>query len=112
MADLTFTWYPDADSTSSCKPTVDVTKFGDGYELRVPNGLNHLPMKWSLSFTREAVEAGEILAFLRERGGSKAFNWTTPNEETGVYVCREWQHRQMKGGTLQITCDFEQVFEF
>lgn len=112
MADRTFSWYPDVDSSHSCKPVINISKFGDGYELRVPNGINHMPMNWSLSFTRDNAESNAILDFLRERGGYKAFNWTTPNEETGVFVCREWNQKQMKGGSMQVTCSFEQVFEY
>lgn len=112
MPDATFTWYPDAGSSHECKPRVSVTKFGDGYEQRTPEGINTLPMQWSLTFSREKTEALEILAFLRERGGSKSFNWTNPLEEAGIYVCREWNPTQLRGGAIQIVCSFEQVFEY
>ena len=44
MATQTFSWYPDASSQQSCKPAVQVTKFGDGYETRVAVGINTMPV--------------------------------------------------------------------
>lgn len=107
-----FTWFPDTDSTSDTKPNVKTTKFGDGYELRVPVGLNSDPMSWSLKFTRIRTEAKDILAFLREHGGYKAFRWTNPLEESGAYVCRQWKTTQKRNGVIEVTADFEQVFEY
>lgn len=106
-----FTWFPNVDSTCDTKPNVSSTKFGDGYELRVANGINNAPMKWSLKFTRMRAEALEIIAFLRSHGGVTKFQWTNPFEETGTYICREWKSSQGKGGVTEIDVDFEQVFE-
>jgi phage-related protein len=111
MALQTFTWYPDIDSEQKAKPSVTVTKFGDGYESRVGNGINTQPMTWSMVFTRSRAEGLAILSFLRARGSEQAFYWTNPLEELGVYVCREWSTRQMKNGHIRVTCSFEQVFE-
>lgn len=107
----TFNWYPDVESRHKVKPLVSTSRFGDGYEQRTPNGLNSTPMVWSVSFTRQRSIGLAILAFLRGCKGSEAFNWTSPLNEAGKYVCKAWDMRTMKGGHLQITCDFEQVFE-
>lgn len=106
-----FTWFPDVGSQQNCDPRVQSTKFGDGYELRVPIGINHMPMKWSLTFDRSREEAAAILAFLRERGGYLAFTWTNPLEEPGTYVCRKWSTASNRGA-LRVSCEFEQVFEY
>lgn len=106
-----FTWFPDRGSQHSAKPNVNVTKFGDGYEVRVPVGINNQPMKWTLTFDRTRDEALAILAFLRQQGAVQAFQWTNPLQEQGVYVCRSWKSDQ-QGGSIRITCDFEQVFEY
>ena len=110
MATQTFSWYPDASSQQSCKPAVQVTKFGDGYETRVAVGINTMPMKWSLSFDRAQAVGKAILDFLRARGGVEVFYWTNPMGEAGKYVCREWKTEHPPGG-IRVTCDFEQVFE-
>jgi len=111
MSRPVFTWFPDVDSQLDAKPNVTVTKFGDGYEARAPDGLNSQPQKWSLTFFRTRTEGKDIIAFLKARGAVEAFDWTTPLEDAGVYVCRGWRAKP-NSGTLEITCDFEQVFEY
>lgn len=111
MSKPIFTWPPDQGSQQNCKPNVHVAKFGDGYESRVASGLNNQPMTWSLTFDRASDESGAILAFIRARGGVESFTWTTPLNETGTYVCREWDSQRRVGG-LMVTCKFDQVFEF
>lgn len=105
----TFTWFPDTDSTCDTKTNVVATKFGDGYEARTPRGLNYIAMNWALKFTRDRVEAMEVITFLRQQGGHKAFIWSTPLGESGYYVCREWSSLQRRGLT-EVTAKFEQVF--
>ena len=111
MANTTFTWYPDVDEDHSVKPLVEVTAFGDGYESRVAKGINTQKMVWTMVFTRANPEGLAILTFIRARGGVEAFNWTNPLQELGVYVCREWKVKHMRGGNLQLSLTFEQVFE-
>lgn len=112
MSLQTFTWFPDTESDHGVKPAVETTKFGDGYELRVPIGINSTPMSWNLTFTRDNTESMAILGFIRNRGGFEAFIWKNPQEEQGVYVCREWKVKRLKaGGAMRITCSFDQVFE-
>lgn len=111
MSRQTFSWFPDKGSDQSVTANVESIKFGDGYESRIPRGLNTTPMSWSLTFTRAAVESKAILAFLRARAGSEAFYWKNPLEELGVYVCREWKVKRIGQDAMQVTCSFEQVFE-
>lgn len=111
MTKPVFNWYPDRGSQQSVKPNVNVTKFGDGYELRVPAGINNQPQKWTLKFERNVATCREIVAFLKDRGASESFTWVTPLEESGTYVCREFTTTQ-NGGTMEVSCDFEQVFEY
>lgn len=108
----TFTWHPDVSSEIAVKPNVHVTKFGDGYEVRTSVGLNTMPEKWSVKFTRAKAESDAIVAFLKARGGVESFNWTTPDSRSLIFVCREWKVTRLRGEALEITCDFEQVFEF
>lgn len=110
MTIQTFAWYPDFGSQQDCAPSVQVTKFGDGYEVRASAGLNTMPMKWSLTFTRDRVICQAILAFLRARAGVEAFVWANPLNESGKYVCRAWKMTSQVG-EMVVTCDFEQVFE-
>lgn len=107
----TFTWYPDLASQRTMKPAVTQIKFGDGYEARVPNGINTMPAKWDVTFTRGQSEALAIDAFLTARGSSESFTWTDPKNVTAVFVCRAWTFSQREFGVYTITGTFEQVFE-
>lgn len=111
MTKPVFTWHPDRGSQQDVKPNVNVTKFGDGYELRTPAGINYKPANWSLKFERNQEVIEEIVAFLEDRGGHESFTWTTPLSKTGTWVCRQWKTAQ-NGGTHELTCTFEQVFEY
>lgn len=110
MAATTFGWFPDAAAEATEEPKVTVTKLGDGYESRMANTINSSPESWSLTFTKTRTEALAIRAFLRARGASQSFNWTTPFNETGTFVCRKWKCVPDRG-KLTISCTFEQVFE-
>lgn len=111
MARKTFDWFPDAGSTKDVEPLVTVTRYGDGYENRVRNGINHMPQKWSVRFTRATDVGNAIDAFLTARGGFESFFWTNPNRETGIYVCRKWQTNRSQMGLVIVSALFEQVFE-
>jgi len=114
MAFQTFGWSPDKGARQKIAPNVKRTKFGDGYELRVPVGVNTKPKNWSVTFTRPAATAEAILDFLSARAGVEPFTWVDPMGKTGTYVCREWESGQMTEGfgVYQISGTFEQVFEF
>ena len=123
-----FPWIPSYGSAVTNKPNVTQTKFGDGYELRVPIGINTNPRKWQVTFANRPNEtADEIGAFLDARGGVEAFDWTPPHWKTangmptsgiippqaksGKWVCREWSEQQTGPYTRTITATFEEVFE-
>ena len=93
------------------QPSVIQTKFGDGYELRVAQGINFKPRSWSATFSKGSSEAAAILAFLEARGGIESFNWTDPLNNTGTYVCRQWSAGQTVFGVYSVSATFEQIFE-
>lgn len=111
MTKKVFAWFPDMGSQKEVTPTVNVTKFGDGYELRSSSVINTKPEKWSLTFSRIRPEAREILDFIEGCGAVESFLWTTPFEKEGTFVCRKWNARSDRGMII-VTCDFEQVYEY
>lgn len=106
-----FTWKPDLGSECSEDPNVTTSKFGDGYEYRLQNGINANPQKWSLTFTTELESHNQIVSFLKKMGALKAFEWMSPDQNSGVYVCRGWKRKQSDFGVFVVTATFEQVFE-
>jgi len=110
MSKPTFTWLPEYESSLDQAPTVNVTKFGDGYEQRTAQGINNDPQKWTLQLSVSNAGTQDALAFIRARNAVEAFIWTNPLQETGTYVCRSWKLNRKQGvNVLQLT--FEQVFE-
>jgi len=112
MSKPTFTWTPDLGAQQSIKPNVTQTKFGDGYELRVAQGINTQPRTWAVTFSKGPNEMTAILDFLEARAGVEAFNWTDPFNKAGTYVCREWSANQVVFGVYSVSATFEQVFEY
>lgn len=110
MARPTFSWHPNYEAKLAQEPSVAVTKFGDGYEQRVPTGINSSPETWTVEFTRSSTAFPDVLAFVQARNGVESFYWTTPFEQTKVFVCRKWGVVR-KQGYITLSMDFEQVFE-
>lgn len=109
----TFTFTPDFGAAADYKPRVRVTNFGDGYEQRVPDGINTARDAWSLRFAvRNDTETNAILAFLRARNAFEAFNWTPPGEVAPIRViCREWQRTFDSHDKNTIAATFIRVYE-
>jgi phage-related protein len=107
-----FIWYPNEEHSNETKPSINTTKYGDGYELRVAKGINTQPETWELEFTRNLTEIASIRAFLKARGGLQSFLWTTPYSEQKTFVAREgWKEKRVGTKIVTITVKFEQVFE-
>lgn len=108
-----FIWAASYGSAVSTKPTVHVSKFGDGYEARVAEGINTNRRKWELTFAnRPNATADAIEAFLAARGAVQAFDWVPSYGGAGKWVCREWQSQQSGPYTRSVSATFEEVFEF
>lgn len=112
MSKPNFNWTPDLGAQQTMTPTVTQTKFGDGYELRIAQGVNFKPRSWSVTFSKGSDEAMAILDFLEARGGIEAFAWTDPFNNAGTYVCRQWSAAQAVFGVYSVSATFEQVFEY
>jgi len=109
----TFTWTPDFGAAADYKPRVRVTSFGDGYEQRVPDGINTARDAWNLRFAvRNDAETNAILAFLRARNVCGDRPWTPPGEVDPIRVaCREWQRTFDSHDKNTITATFIRVYE-
>lgn len=108
----TFSFTPDYAPTKTRRPNVTTVQFGDGYEQRFVKGLNPQPQTWSLQFKqREESDADDIEAFLVARGGTEAFDWTTPDGDAIRVKCSEWVKTLEVGNRWSISCAFIEVFE-
>lgn len=108
----TFAWIATYGSKQTTKPSVTPTKFGDGYEQRVAQGINFIARRWELTFdNRPNATADAIEAFLKARGAVEAFDWTPPYGDAGKWVCREWESAPTSPNTRSVSATFEEVFE-
>lgn len=75
-----FTFPSDYDASQSNEPRIRKSQFTDGgYEHRIRFGLNTNPETFNVPFmSRTDSEADQIMAFFDARGGSEAFDWTSP----------------------------------
>lgn len=56
-----------------------IARFGDGYEQRSPDGLNHARLMLNVVFqSRRSAVVLAVLNFLRTQGTATAFLWTPP----------------------------------
>ncbi len=106
-----FTWDCEAGPSRPITPRVFGTKFGDGYEQRVGDGINTILEQWSLTFIREVAEITAIDDFLKARGGVYSFVWTAPDEVQGSWLCRTWTRSIPVINVQTLTATFERTFD-
>jgi len=107
-----FFWLPSYGLTVRQEPKVKVIKFGDGYEQRVPDGVNYSLLTLDYSFdNRNLKETSAILHFLLQRNGSESFMYTplSPYDTQKLFVCRTWDHTQNFIDNFSIKARFEEV---
>jgi len=71
---------PDKAMTKSSAPRILTASFGDGYEQRIPDGINTLNETYSLSFkTRDKTDIDDIVLFLDTQKNVSKFILTLPD---------------------------------
>lgn len=95
------------------EPRVIVSKFGDGYEQRIEDGINNDLQKWEVTYDLKGqVTLEQIYGFFKELGGVRYFLWTPPGELTPRrFVVRKYRRSLPYGSrTVQTyTTTFEEV---
>ncbi|MDT8372130.1 MAG: phage tail protein [Gammaproteobacteria bacterium] len=106
----TFSYSPDQSASLTKSPRVRSIQFGDGYQQRVPDGLNTQPRTWSLTFNRNSIDIVDIEAFLVARNGVEAFDWTPYTGLTGKWVCSKWALTELSPDSQVLSAVFTEVF--
>ena len=109
---------PDKTLTRNNKPRVIKIQFGDGYEERVQEGINNITQNFSVSFNnRPKAEIDDIMAFLDNKAGTTAFDFTYPdtnasgNERTVKVVCEDYTQTYSFDDFYSCTATFRRVYE-
>lgn len=106
----TFTWSPAPGASEANEPRVRVSKFGDGYQQRVGDGINNQPRTWTLQFTGPTARTDEISAFLKARAGTESFDWTPPYGAAGKWICSSWSRAVIWNTVQGVSATFIEVF--
>ncbi len=104
----TFTFAPNWGMKLSKEPKVKTITFGDGYEQRLKQGLNHNLRSYSLTFSGDINQMQQIEAFLDRHEGYKAFLWSPYHSTQGKFKCSKWDIEQ-KESHWTISCEFKEV---
>ena len=109
---------PDKTLTRNNKPRVIKIQFGDGYEQRVQEGINNITQSFSVTFNnRPKAEIDDIMAFLDNKAGTTAFDFTYPdtnasgNERTVKVVCEAYTQTYSFDDFYSCTATFRRVYE-
>lgn len=96
------------------EPSADIKriKFGDGYELRTPVGLNYTKRKWAPVWSYLTKEQSDIIyEFIVPKLNFTAFNWTHPVEDVQYAVlCTSINRTHDTYGNYVIHLNLEQDF--
>ena len=75
---------PDKGLRRKTTPRVLVSKFGDGYEQRIANGINTLEEEYNVVYkTRPLAEISVVAQFLEDTKGVSNFQFNVPNDSGG-----------------------------
>tara|TARA_A100001015_G_C14774573_1_gene626639 strand:- start:383 stop:757 length:375 start_codon:yes stop_codon:yes gene_type:complete len=109
---------PDKSLKRSSKPKVLVSRFGDGYEQRLADGINSIKQEFTATFKlREKVIIDDVVAFLDARKGALAFPFRFPdtngtNNETEIkVVCEDYTISYDYGDFYSLSVKLRRVYE-
>jgi phage-related protein len=110
MAIETFIWPTQHGDSPEITYRVRTAQFGDGYKQEVGDGPNNKEDSYTITYSGTQAKVLEIMAFLDRHAGAKAFLWTTPLGQLGLFTCKNPGPTPMGGRVFKITATFERAF--
>lgn len=108
----TLTYLPTYGAAGDYEPKVFTSKFGEGYQQRLGDGVHPMARKWSLEFAdRSLSEASAIEAFFLAANGLLSFTWVPPSGASGQWVCPKWRLVAAGYNNWSVSAELEEVFE-
>lgn len=106
----------DKGAALSNKPRVLKAQFGDGYELRVKDGINNTPRAWSIAFNnRTNDDIDNLYKFFDELASVDTCQLTVPDsvdgEETVKVVIEGYNKTYAYDQFYSMSCTAREVFE-
>ena len=98
------------------EPRVLKAQFGDGYEMRVADGINNTPRKWSMSFAnRTKADIDNLYKFFQTLASVDTCKLTIPHavdgEETVTVVIEGYGRNLQHDDYYSMNCVAREVFE-
>jgi len=98
------------------KPRVLKAQFGDGYELRVRDGINNTPREWGLTFNNRTKEdIDKLYKFMTTLAEVDTAKLTVPNavdgEETVTVILQGYSRSLTYDNYYTLVCTAREVFE-
>lgn len=110
MAIETFTWPTQHGDAPDISYRVRTSRFGSGYKQDVGDGPNNKEDSYPITFTGTQAIVLQIMGFLDRHSGAKAFLWTTPLGQPGLFTCKDPVPTPMGGRIFKLTATFERAF--
>lgn len=102
---------PDWGFAEATEEDITRIKFGDGYVLRMANGINHQKGQWSPRWSFLDVEVGEsAYGWLKPRKNLIPFFWEHPFEGSKRVVCTGTSLTYDTYGNCVLSATFEEDF--
>jgi len=102
----------------STKPRVLKAQFGDGYEMRVKDGINNTPRSWSLNFAnRPKAEIDDLYTFMNQLAEVSTAKLTIPDtnasgsEEEVIVIIEGYNKSINYDEYYSLSCTAREVFE-
>ena len=99
----------------SAKPRVLKAQFGDGYEMRVRDGINNTPREWTLTFAnRTKADIDNLYDFINGLASVDTAKLTIPfdgSESTVVVVLEEYSRTLNYDDYYTLSVNAREVFE-
>ena len=98
------------------KPRVLKAQFGDGYEMRVRDGINNTPRSWGLTFNNRTKEdIDKLYKFMNTLAEVDTAKLTVPNsvdgEETVTVILQGYSRTLTYDNFYTLVCSAREVFE-
>ena len=98
------------------EPRVLKAQFGDGYEMRVRDGINNTPREWGLKFANRTKEdIDKLYKFMNTLAEVDTAKLTVPNsvdgEETVTVILQGYSRTLTYDNFYTLVCSAREVFE-
>jgi phage-related protein len=106
----------DKGAAETPKPRVLKAQFGDGYEMRIRDGINNTPRSWSLVFNnRTNTDIDKLYTFFQTLAGVDTCMLTVPDSVGGdddvIVVIEEYNKTFSNAQFYSMNCTAREVFE-